>query len=41
VLVAAHKAYRDGGGSMKALLVSLLSSDASLIRIRDTESKNP
>ena len=41
VLMAAHKAYRDGGGSMKALLVSLLSSDASLIRIRDTESKNP
>ena len=41
VLVAAHKAYRDSGGSMKALLASLLSSDASLIRIRDTESRNP
>ena len=35
VLVAAHKAYRDGGGSMQALLVSLLSSDAALVRIRD------
>jgi hypothetical protein len=41
VLLAAHKAYSGSGGSMKALLASLLSSDASLIRIRDTESKNP
>jgi len=41
VLVAAHEAYRDSGGSMKALLVSLLSSDAFLIRIRDSDPKNP
>ncbi|MEI7687233.1 MAG: DUF1588 domain-containing protein [Planctomycetota bacterium] len=38
-LVAAHKAYRDSGGSMKALLVSLLSSDASLIRTSEIEVK--
>jgi hypothetical protein len=31
-LIAAHKAYRDSGGSMKALLVSLLTSDAFLYR---------
>ncbi|MGB7329021.1 MAG: DUF1588 domain-containing protein, partial [Rubripirellula sp.] len=34
VLQAAHRAYRDGGGSMKALLVSLLTSDAFLYRTR-------
>ena len=32
VLVAAHKAYRDSGGSLRALLVSLLSSDAFIVR---------
>jgi len=32
VLIAAHKVYRDSGGSMKALLVSLLTSDAFLYR---------
>lgn len=32
VLQAAHHAYRGGGGSMKALLVSLLTSDAFLYR---------
>ena len=32
VLQAAHKAYRESGGSMKALLVSLLTSDAFLYR---------
>jgi hypothetical protein len=31
-LVAAHKAYRDSGGSLKALLVSLLSSESFLYR---------
>ena len=29
-LVATHKAYRDSGGSFKALLVSLLSSESFL-----------
>jgi len=32
VLQAAHKAYRDNGGSMKALLTSLLTSDAFIYR---------
>lgn len=32
VLQAAHKAYRDSGGSMKALLTDLLTSDAFLYR---------
>lgn len=32
VLQAAHKAYRDNGGSMKALITSLLTSDAFLYR---------
>jgi hypothetical protein len=32
VLQAAHKAYRSSGGSMKALLLSLLTSDAFLYR---------
>jgi hypothetical protein len=31
-LVAAHQAYRDGNGSFKALLVSLLSSESFLYR---------
>ncbi len=32
VLKAAHKAYRDNGGSMNALITSLLTSDAFLYR---------
>ena len=32
VLQAAHKAYQNSGGSMDALLVSLLTSDAFLYR---------
>jgi hypothetical protein len=32
VLQEAHRAYKDGGGSMKALLTSLLTSDAFLYR---------
>jgi hypothetical protein len=32
VLQAAHQAYRENGGSMKSLLVSLLTSDAFLYR---------
>ncbi|MFT5465910.1 MAG: hypothetical protein ACI8UO_001006 [Verrucomicrobiales bacterium] len=32
VLQAAHKAYRDSGGSMKALITSLVTSDAFLYR---------
>ncbi len=34
VLQAAYQAYKDSGGSMKALLVSLLTSDAFLYRTR-------
>ena len=34
-LVAAHQAYRKNGGSMKALIVSLLSSDPFLYRTLD------
>jgi hypothetical protein len=34
VLQAAHRAYKENGGSMKALLVSLLTSDAFLYRTR-------
>ncbi len=33
-LVAAHRAYRDNDGSMKALLLSLLTSDAFLYRAK-------
>lgn len=36
VLQAAHRAYQDSGGSMQALLVSLLTSDAFLYRTRTT-----
>ena len=32
VLQAAHRAYRDNGGSMNAMLISLLTSDAFLFR---------
>lgn len=34
VLQAAHRAYQESGGSMKALLTSLLTSDAFLYRTR-------
>jgi hypothetical protein len=34
VLQEAYRAYKDGGGSMKALLTSLLTSDAFLYRTR-------
>jgi hypothetical protein len=34
VLQAAYRAYKDGGGSMQALLTSLLTSDAFLYRAR-------
>ena len=34
VLQEAHRAYKESGGSMKALLVSLLTSDAFLYRTR-------
>jgi hypothetical protein len=37
VLQAAHKAYRESDGSMKALLTSLLSSDAFLYRKVETK----
>jgi len=40
VLVAAHKAYRDSGGSFKALLASLLTSDAFLYRTAPVLAKN-
>ena len=39
VLQAAHRAYRDNGGSMNALLTSLLSSDAFLYRQTRQESE--
>ena len=39
-LVAAHKAYRDSGGSLKALLVSLLSSESFLFRTVPVLAKN-
>ena len=32
VLVAAHRAYRESGGSLNALLISLLTSDSFLYR---------
>jgi mono/diheme cytochrome c family protein len=35
----AHKAYRDDGGSMKALIVALLSSDSFLYRTPTMEDK--
>jgi len=41
VLQAAHKAYRDNGGSMKALITCLLTSDAFLYRKVDTGAKAP
>ena len=39
VLQAAHQAYRESGGSMKALLTSLLASDAFLYRKVDRAAK--
>ena len=36
VLQEAYRAYKDGGGSMKALIVSLLTSDAFLYRTKNT-----
>jgi len=38
-LAAAHRAYRGSGGSMKALIVSLLTCDAFLNRVTKTEEK--
>ena len=35
ILREAHRAYRDNGGSMKALIASLLTSDAFLYRTRN------
>jgi hypothetical protein len=40
VLVAAHKAYRKSAGSFKALLASLLTSDAFLYRTAPVLAKN-
>ncbi|MEZ6134632.1 MAG: DUF1588 domain-containing protein [Pirellulaceae bacterium] len=37
VLQAAHRAYRDNGGSMNALITSLLTSDAFLYRTRSVQ----
>ena len=37
VLQTAHRAYKESGGSMKALLVSLLTSDAFLYRTLEPE----
>ena len=34
ILREAHRAYKDNGGSMKALITSLLTSDAFLYRTR-------
>lgn len=39
VLQAAHRAYRENGGSMKALITSLLTSDAFLYRKVDGAAK--
>ena len=38
VLQATHRAYRENGGSMNALLASLLTSDAFLYRLAKPES---
>jgi len=35
VLVSAHRAYRDSGGSLTALLTSLLTSDSFLYRTKE------
>lgn len=39
VLQAAHRAYKDSGGSMQALLTSLLTSDAFLYRRRTASAE--
>lgn len=39
VLQAAHAAYRDNGGSMKALITSLVTSDAFLYRKVENRGK--
>ncbi len=38
-LVAAHKAYRENDGSLKSLLVSLLTSDSFLLRTHAVEER--
>jgi hypothetical protein len=40
-LVEAHRAYRDEGGSLQALLASLLSSPAFLERVVEPEPREP
>lgn len=40
VLQEAHRAYRDSGGSMNALIVSLITSDAFLYRTRPDSAKS-
>jgi hypothetical protein len=40
-LVAAHRAYVDGGGSINALIASLLTSDSFLYRVRLHEGEKP
>jgi hypothetical protein len=37
-IVAAHRAYADNGGSMKALIASLLTSEAFLHRVITTQT---
>lgn len=39
-LVRAHRAYREGGGSMKALITSLLTSDPFLLRVASPAGKD-
>ena len=41
ILQAAHKAYRDNGGSMNALITSLVTSDAFLYRHVELKSVQP
>ena len=41
ILQAAHKAYRDNGGSMNALITSLVTSDAFLYRHVGLKSAHP
>ena len=38
VLVAAHRAYKENGGSMRALLTSLLTSDSFLYHTQTNDS---
>ncbi len=40
-LQEAHKAYRDSGGSMKALIVAMVSSDSFLYRVSPDRSAAP